>query len=138
MRRKNVLIMGAAGRDFHNFNVVFRDNEEYDVNCTIDVYWKNIPLHHLDPNVIFIDIKLLAWCQRGYRHEFVYSLLVDRKAVLYTHTHYNDIAPGVTLASRRSTRRSVRWLKVERWFKNKILRKSIKQYLKQDKRSKTT
>lgn len=29
--KKNVLIMGAAGRDFHNFNVVFRDNEDYNV-----------------------------------------------------------------------------------------------------------
>ena len=26
-----VLIMGAAGRDFHNFNVFFRDNENYNV-----------------------------------------------------------------------------------------------------------
>ena len=25
------LIMGAAGRDFHNFNVYFRDNKEYQV-----------------------------------------------------------------------------------------------------------
>ncbi len=31
MKRKNVIIMGAAGRDFHNFNVVFRDNEDYNV-----------------------------------------------------------------------------------------------------------
>ena len=23
--------MGAAGRDFHNFNIYFRDNEDYDV-----------------------------------------------------------------------------------------------------------
>ncbi len=30
MRRK-VIIMGAAGRDFHNFNVFFRDNEDYEV-----------------------------------------------------------------------------------------------------------
>ncbi len=30
MKRK-VLIMGAAGRDFHNFNVMFRDNENYEV-----------------------------------------------------------------------------------------------------------
>jgi predicted GTPase len=28
---KRVLILGAAGRDFHNFNVVFRNNPEYDV-----------------------------------------------------------------------------------------------------------
>ncbi|MFA3782007.1 cyclic 2,3-diphosphoglycerate synthase [Melioribacteraceae bacterium 4301-Me] len=31
MKRKNVIIMGAAGRDFHNFNVYFRDNEDYNV-----------------------------------------------------------------------------------------------------------
>jgi len=31
MKRKKILIMGAAGRDFHNFNVVYRYNEEYEV-----------------------------------------------------------------------------------------------------------
>ncbi|MGB5814089.1 MAG: cyclic 2,3-diphosphoglycerate synthase [Thermoanaerobaculia bacterium] len=31
MERKNVVIMGAAGRDFHNFNCLFRDVEEYRV-----------------------------------------------------------------------------------------------------------
>ncbi len=30
-RPQHVLIMGAAGRDFHNFNVVFRDNPAYRV-----------------------------------------------------------------------------------------------------------
>lgn len=29
--KRRVLIMGAAGRDFHNFNTVFRDNERYEV-----------------------------------------------------------------------------------------------------------
>jgi predicted GTPase len=28
---KNILILGAAGRDFHNFNVVFRNNSDYRV-----------------------------------------------------------------------------------------------------------
>lgn len=28
---KKVLILGAAGRDFHNFNTYFRDNPEYKV-----------------------------------------------------------------------------------------------------------
>ncbi len=28
---KRVLILGAGGRDFHNFNVLFRDNDEYHV-----------------------------------------------------------------------------------------------------------
>jgi len=30
-RKRKVIIMGAAGRDFHNFNTVFRDNEKYEV-----------------------------------------------------------------------------------------------------------
>ena len=31
MTRTHVLIMGAAGRDFHNFNTFFRDNDAYEV-----------------------------------------------------------------------------------------------------------
>ena len=31
MTKRKVLIMGAAGRDFHNFNLYYRDNENYDV-----------------------------------------------------------------------------------------------------------
>ncbi len=31
MKKKKVIIIGAAGRDFHNFNTFFRGNEEYDV-----------------------------------------------------------------------------------------------------------
>jgi predicted GTPase len=31
MARTRVLIAGAAGRDFHNFNLVYRDNPEFDV-----------------------------------------------------------------------------------------------------------
>jgi len=30
---EKVIIMGAAGRDFHNFNVYFRDNPRYQVVC---------------------------------------------------------------------------------------------------------
>ena len=31
MERKNIIIIGAAGRDFHNFNTYYRDNEAYNV-----------------------------------------------------------------------------------------------------------
>jgi len=31
MARKNLVIIGAAGRDFHNFNVCFRDNDNFRV-----------------------------------------------------------------------------------------------------------
>ncbi len=30
---KNVIIIGAAGRDFHNFNICFRNNDNYDVKA---------------------------------------------------------------------------------------------------------
>ncbi|HHY15363.1 MAG TPA: GTPase [Firmicutes bacterium] len=31
MSKQNVIIIGAAGRDFHNFNTYYRDNENYNV-----------------------------------------------------------------------------------------------------------
>jgi len=31
MYKKKIIIIGAAGRDFHNFNTYYRDNEEYNV-----------------------------------------------------------------------------------------------------------
>ncbi|MCK5589629.1 MAG: hypothetical protein KAI09_01470 [Dehalococcoidales bacterium] len=31
IKKKNVIIIGSAGRDFHNFNTYFRDNAEYNV-----------------------------------------------------------------------------------------------------------
>ena len=31
MSRKNIIIIGAAGRDFHNFNTCFRENDNYNV-----------------------------------------------------------------------------------------------------------
>jgi len=31
MNRIRTIIMGAAGRDFHNFNTFYRDNEQYEV-----------------------------------------------------------------------------------------------------------
>ena len=38
---KNVLIMGAGGRDFHNFNILFRDNPEFRVCCFT---WGQLPI----------------------------------------------------------------------------------------------
>ena len=33
MTRRNVIILGAAGRDFHNFNTYYRDNDNYSVDA---------------------------------------------------------------------------------------------------------
>ena len=31
MAKEKIIIIGAAGRDFHNFNTVYRDNEDYEI-----------------------------------------------------------------------------------------------------------
>ena len=46
--KKKVIIMGAAGRDFHNFNVYFRENKEYEVVAFTatqipDIYGRKYP-----------------------------------------------------------------------------------------------
>jgi predicted GTPase len=71
MERKKIIIMGAAGRDFHNFNVLYRDNKDVDVVAFTatqipdiegrvyprvlagELYPKGIPIHSED------DLKLL-------------------------------------------------------------------------------
>lgn len=40
MKTKKILILGAAGRDFHNFNVVFRGNSDY---CVVGFTATQIP-----------------------------------------------------------------------------------------------
>ncbi len=42
MQRKNVVIMGAAGRDFHDFNTFFRGNENYRVVAFTHTSTQNI------------------------------------------------------------------------------------------------
>jgi len=46
--KKKVIIMGAAGRDFHNFNVYFRENNDYEVVAFTatqipDIYGRKYP-----------------------------------------------------------------------------------------------
>ena len=36
MSRIRTIIMGAAGRDFHNFNTYYRDNDKYEVVAFTD------------------------------------------------------------------------------------------------------
>lgn len=46
--KKNIIIIGAAGRDFHNFNTYYRDNESYNVVAFTaaqipDIYGRKYP-----------------------------------------------------------------------------------------------
>ena len=83
MSKKNVLIMGAAGRDFHNFNVYFRDNADYNVVAFTATQIPNIDgrvypaelAGKLYPNGIKIyeESELLDLIKKYDVHEVVFS-----------------------------------------------------------------
>ena len=47
--RRRVLILGAGGRDFHNFNVVFRHNLDYEVVAFTATQIPDIAGRHYPP-----------------------------------------------------------------------------------------
>ena len=90
--KEKVIIMGAAGRDFHNFNVYFRDNKRYHVICftatqipDIDdrlyppqlagkLYPEGIPIHSdkkLAGLIIENNVDLVAFSYSDVRHSEV-------------------------------------------------------------------
>ena len=92
MTRQRVLIMGAAGRDFHNFNTYFRDKEEFEVvtftatqipkiegrkyppQLSGKFYPKGIPIHPETELVGLIkkhSIDLVVFSYSDVTHEYV-------------------------------------------------------------------
>jgi predicted GTPase len=92
MEKKRVLIMGAAGRDFHNFNTFFRNKEEYEVVCFTaaqipgiagrryppslagPLYPKGIPIYdekELPQLIRKFDIGLVVFAYSDVTHEYV-------------------------------------------------------------------
>ena len=92
MEKKRVLIMGAAGRDFHNFNVCFRDNETFDVvgftatqipdiegrlyppELAGSLYPQGIPIYpeeDLEKLIVEKDIDIAVFSYSDVSHEYV-------------------------------------------------------------------
>lgn len=92
MKKKNILIIGAAGRDFHNFNTVYRDNDAYRVvaftaaqipdidgrkypaELAGDLYPEGIPIYSQDQLADLID-----------------DLDVDECVFAYSDVHYEKV-----------------------------------------------
>jgi predicted GTPase len=92
MQRTRVLILGAAGRDFHNFNVYFRGNNEYEVvaftatqipniegrvypaSLAGELYPEGIPIHpeeELEELINQFDIQQAIFAYSDVSHEYV-------------------------------------------------------------------
>ncbi len=115
MRRERVIIMGAAGRDFHNFNVCFRHNPRYRVLAFTAAQIPFIGNRHYPPTLAgrlyprgipIYDEALLEQLLKKYRIQQVvlaYSdlshLEVMHKAsvVLALGADFRLIGPGATM-----------------------------------------
>jgi predicted GTPase len=92
MSRTRIVIMGAAGRDFHNFNTVFRDNKPYEVvaftatqipniegrvyppELAGGLYPQGIPIHpeeELEDLIRQHDIEQVIFAYSDVSHEYV-------------------------------------------------------------------
>ena len=61
MAKQSVLIMGAAGRDFHNFNCLFRDKAAYNV-----VGFTAAQIPDIDGRARFVEGRSLSCLLRGF------------------------------------------------------------------------
>jgi predicted GTPase len=102
MARKKVLIMGAAGRDFHNFNVVYRDNEDYEVvaftaaqipdiegrlyppSLSGSLYPNGIPIHAEEELVNLIEKHNVDEVVFSYS-DVPYPVLMNKSAIVNAH-----------------------------------------------------
>ncbi|PNX46332.1 MAG: GTPase [Thermoplasmata archaeon M8B2D] len=130
MVKKKVLIMGAAGRDFHNFNVYFRENSDYEVAAFTatqipgihgryyppelagKLYPKGIPIYHeQDATKIIkehkIDIVVFAYSDLPYSYVMNKSALVNAAGADFVlmgeeHTQIKSTKPVIAVCAVRT------------------------------------
>jgi predicted GTPase len=92
MKKTRVIIMGAAGRDFHNFNVYFRNSPDYQVvaftatqipniegrtyppQLAGELYPKGVPIHpesELESLIQELDVDQVVFAYSDVSHEYV-------------------------------------------------------------------
>jgi len=115
MGKTRVLIMGAAGRDFHNFNMVYRDNEAYEVvaftatqipdiggriyppELAGKLYPKGIPIHdetELDQLVSDLKVDEVVFAYSDVAHDYV---MHKASQVMAAGADYRLIGPKHTM-----------------------------------------
>ncbi len=100
MSKQKVIILGAAGRDFHNFNCVYRNNEDYEVvaftatqipdidgrkyppELAGELYPNGIPIEEEDKLVELIathdvDLCVMAYSDRSYQQVMSLGSIVN-------------------------------------------------------------
>ena len=113
--RKRVIIMGAAGRDFHNFNVVYRDDPRFEVVAFTatqipgiegriypaalagELYPEGIPIlpeDELDASIRMMNVDEVVFAYSDVKHEHVMHLA---SRVLAAGADFTLLGPKATL-----------------------------------------
>ena len=128
--KQRIIIMGAAGRDFHNFNVYFRENTAYDVvgftatqipniegrlypgSIAGDLYPDGIPIFPEDDLVPLLDehsIDQVIFAYSDISHEYVMHLAsrviaagVDFRLMGTHNTQVKSVKPVVSICAART------------------------------------
>jgi len=92
LTKKNIIIIGAAGRDFHNFNTVYRDNAEYNVVAFTaaqipDIDGRKYP-SELAGNLYPEGIPIYSQDELP---TLIKELEVDECVFSYSDVHYEDV-----------------------------------------------
>lgn len=86
---KKVIIMGAAGRDFHNYNVYFRDNPDYEVVAfTASDQIQGLPIRFYKHIPIYAESSLKA---------FIRLYQVDEVILAYSDLSHQEVMNKASL-----------------------------------------
>lgn len=100
MSKKNVLIMGAAGRDFHNFNVVFRDNEDYNVVAFTATQIPNIEGRIYPPELAGkLYPKGIKIYDESELSELIKSYSIDEVVFSYSDVNFNYVMTKASIVN---------------------------------------
>ena len=105
---KRLIVMGAAGRDFHNFNVCYRDNPQYEVVAFTAFQIPGIAGRTYPPELagagyphgipIFDESELPELIRRYQPHEVVFAYSdVPHLEVMHRASMVNALGPDFTL-----------------------------------------
>ena len=117
MKQINTLIMGAAGRDFHNFNVIYRTNELYNVlaftatqipdiegrvyppSLAGDLYPDGIPIHdesELETLIQELNIEEVVFSYSDISHE---NVMHKASKVMAAGAHFKMLGGSATMVN---------------------------------------
>jgi len=117
MKRINTIIMGAAGRDFHNFNVIYRTNDLYNVlaftatqipdiegrvyppELAGDLYPDGIPIYdesELETLIQDLEIEEVVFSYSDISHE---DIMHKASSVIATGAHFKMLGGSTTMVT---------------------------------------